>query len=268
MLQLTIEAAATAVPPRPAESDPTATIWRDEEGAVIALGKTLHDRHWVHVPGLGAFSFPLSAGGVTAMPEPTADPALVEDTFRRMVLPLALQAQGREVLHASAVRTQAGVVALCALSGTGKSTIACALSRRGHVLWADDAVCFETSGAEIDALPVPFSLRLRPASAAFFADTAAPNGLRSMEHRERLAAVFVLERAERRAELEQLEPASAFPAVLTHGYCFSMSDRERNGAMVQHYLELVDRVPVFRLAFPEGLDGLDDVLELIEGAVE
>jgi hypothetical protein len=184
-----------------------------------------------------------------------------------MILPLALQAHGREVLHASAVRAPAGIVALCARSGTGKSTIAYALNTRGHLLWADDAVCFEPNDAGIDTLPLPFSLRLRPASAAFFADRAVDNGLRSPEGREPLAALFVLERAAGPAALERLQPADAFPAVLTHGYCFTTNDRERTGAMVRNYLELVDHVPTFRLRFPDGLDGLDDVLELIEGAL-
>ena len=201
------------------------------------------------------------------MPEPVADPELVQDTFRRMVLPLALQAQGREVLHASGVRTGAGVVALCARAGTGKSTIACALSRRGHRLWADDAVVFEADRAGMEALPLPFTLRLRPASAAHFADGPVDSEPHTPLRPERLAAVFVLERRNGApAEVERLASASGFREVLTHGYCFSMHDRDRNAAMVRNYLELVDRVPAFRLSFPDGLDGLGELVTLIEDA--
>lgn len=267
MLQLTTAGEASMAPPAPAPSDPSVSVWREEDGTVVGLGQTIGDRDWLHLPRLGAFSFRRESGTVKAFPEPGADPALVQDAFRRMVLPLALQARGREVLHASAVRTEAGAIALCAVSGTGKSTLACALSGRGHTLWADDAVPFEISDGGPRALPLPFTLRLRPASAAFFGDAAA-DGVHVMPGPEPLAAVFVLERGtDDRAELERLAPADAFPAVLTHGYCFSMNDQARTGAMVNGYLELVERMPVFRLTFPEGLDGLEHVLDLIEGAV-
>jgi hypothetical protein len=268
MMQLTIAGADAPAPDPPDVSDPSATVWRDNDDVVVALGQTVRGSHWVHLLRVGAFSFPPRGGGVTAVPDAGTGPEVIEDAFRRMILPLALQAQGHEVLHASAVRTAAGVVALCARSGTGKSTIACALSKRGHVLWADDAVCFELREAQIDALPLPFTLRLRPASAAFFGRDAVDAEPRSSERPEPLAAVFVLERsAAGPAELERLRPADAFSEVLTHAYSFTIQERERTGAMVSNYLELVDRVPVFRLSFAPGLEQLDDLAEMIEEAV-
>lgn len=268
-MQLAITAKNSRAPAPPDVSDPSATVWRDDAGTLIAVGQTVGDRHWVHVPRLGAFSFARDDDDITAMPEPDADPDLVEDAYRRMVMPLALQARGHEVLHASAVRTKAGVVALCAVSGTGKSTIACALSRRGHLLWADDAVCFDPKEAAVEARPLPFTLRLRPASAALFVDEAATGELRSPAERERLARVFVLARTDTGGpRIERLAAADAFREVLTHGYCFSMHDRARNEAMVRNYLELVDRVPTYRVTFSEGLDRLDETLDVIEGAVD
>ena len=267
-MQLTIAEENPAAPPPPDLTDPSATVWRDDSGAVVALGQTIQDQHWVHVHGRGAFGFPSTHGGeVTAVPEPGAGADHVEDTFRRIVLPLALQAQGYEVLHASGVQTPAGVIALCAVAGTGKSTLACALSRRGHRLWADDAVCFELSSAGAHARPLPFTLRLRPASAAFFGHTPERDAPQLPESTERVAQIFVLERSESGGpQAERLTPAAAFREVLTHGYCFSMRDRARNAAMVRSYLELVDRVPVYRVTFSEGLDHLNETLDVIEAA--
>ena len=51
---------------------------------------------------------------------------------------------------------------------SGKSTIAYGLHRRGYRLWADDAVALEVSESAITALPLPFDVRLRPATAALF----------------------------------------------------------------------------------------------------
>ena len=265
-MQLTITEDRTGAPAAPDPSDPAATVWRDEEETIVAIGQTVGEQHWVHVPNLGDFTFARRGGGITAVPEPGASEALVEDAFRRMVMPLALQAQGREVLHASAAGLPAGVVALCAVSGTGKSTLACALSDSGHALWADDAVCFEARESGIEAVPVPFTLRLRPASAAHFADRGVDDGLHALDKSAPLAAVFVLERAQGAPRLERLPPADAFPAVLTHGYSFTLNDPERTRAMMTSYLELVDRVPVFRLTFSEGLDQLDALVAMIEGA--
>jgi hypothetical protein len=266
-VKLTIAEETSAAPSPPDISDTSATVWRDGAGAVVALGQTIGDEHWVHVPGRGAYSFRRKAGGVTAVPEPGTEGHLVEDTFRRIILPLALQAQGHEVLHASAVRTPAGVVALCAVAGTGKSTLACALSRRGHRLWADDAVCLEFAERSVHVRPLPFTLRLRPASAAFFGGAPRQGAVRVPDETVPLAAIFVLERAESGPpEVERLPATSAFRDVLTHAYCFDINDRARNEAMVQHYLELVDRVPVFGVRFSDGLDRLDNTLDAIEAA--
>jgi len=266
-VKLTIAEDSSAAPSPPDVTDSSANVWRDGAGEVVALGQTIADEHWVHVPGRGAFSFPRQAGDVTAVPEPGVTGELVEDTFRRIILPLALQAQGHEVLHASAVRTDAGVVALCAVAGTGKSTLACALSRRGHHLWADDAVCFELRGEGVHVRPLPFTLRLRPASAAFFGGAPRQGAVRVPAETAQLARVFVLERSESGdPEVERLPAAPAFREVLTHGYCFDINDRVRNAAMVQHYLELVDRIAVYRVRFAGGLDRLDETLDVIEAA--
>jgi hypothetical protein len=56
------------------------------------------------------------------------------------ILPNVSLARGREALHASAVETSTGVVAIAAPSGTGKSTLAAELIGRGSALFADDVL--------------------------------------------------------------------------------------------------------------------------------
>ena len=268
MLTLITRRDDRSAPPAPAESDAGVTVWRDNDGAVCGYGSSDGSDKWIHLPGVGAFRFQPGSAEVVAFPLPSAGTYLVQDAFNRSVLPLALQALGQEVLHASAVLARDRVVALCAVSGTGKSTIACALARRGHPLWADDAVCFDASRVPIRAVSLPFSLRLRPASAAYFA--TGENGSRIQLPTEsspaELGAVVVLERSELGAEpaLSRLTAAEAFTAALTHAYAFDTEEKARNGRMVTSYLELVDRVPVFRLAFSPGLEGLPQILDLLE----
>jgi hypothetical protein len=56
------------------------------------------------------------------------------------ILPNVAVMRGYEALHASAVESPAGVVALAAPSGMGKTTLALELMRRGWPLFADDVL--------------------------------------------------------------------------------------------------------------------------------
>jgi hypothetical protein len=271
MLNLSIERGEGQVPPIPDESDGGVTVWTDPNGAPCAYGRTVGEWRWIHIPPVGAFRFQLGSSEVTAFPLASAGSELVVDAFNRTILPLALQALGHEVLHASAVLLQNSVVAICAVSGTGKSTIARALAGRGHQLWADDAVCFDATARPVTAVQLPFALRLRPASAAFFGAGryAGDNGARASSSPAALGAVVVLERQLGSATptVHRLGGSEAFIATLTHGYAFDPEDKLRNAGMVRSYLELVDRVPVLRLTFSPGLEGLTTMVELLEQAL-
>src|SRR5438105_5056392 len=112
--------------------------WFDLQGNVCAYGYRQDERYCMHLPGLARYYFTFEAKEVFAIAEQTAQTDLVLDAYHRSILPLALQVFGMEVLHASAILTPSGVIAFGAISGTGKSTLAIGLSRRGYSLWADD----------------------------------------------------------------------------------------------------------------------------------
>jgi hypothetical protein len=230
---------------------------------VVAFGGRNRATRWMTVVGVGSFVFGDSAESVVAHPQPGVDDSLVEDAYRRTVLPLALQASGSEVLHASAVLTPPGVIALCAVSGTGKSTLAYALDVRGYPLWADDAVQFKVGSEQVDALPVPFTLRLKGEAATKFG--ALPAGVQHSDAAP-LAGVFVLERGSG-ATVTRLSSGDAFAAVLTHAYCFDLNDAERKRAMTDAYLRLCALVPVFHATLPDGLERLDESVDAILSTV-
>jgi len=68
------------------------------------------------------------------------------------VLPNVSIAHGNEALHACAVETGRGVVAIAAPSGTGKSTLAGELMRRGQPLFADDVLILSRASGVVEAL--------------------------------------------------------------------------------------------------------------------
>ena len=280
MLTLTMAGANVIAPPMPDLTDPSVQVWRDYDGTVCAYGHTVGGDHWMHVPGVGSFRFTSRADEVTAIAQPAALTDVIVDVYRRSVLPMALQALGQEVLHASAVLTPAGVVALCAESGTGKSTTAFGLGLRGHALWADDAVAFEVAERSILALPLPFEMRLLAEAASFFDHhrvAAVPASGREIAERPRsgpapLAALCVLKRTPggpegRGLEVVRRSAVGAFLAVLPHAYCFSLHDLDRKRRMMEQYLDLTARVPVFEVRFQAGLDALEAVLDGIEREV-
>ena len=64
--------------------------------------------------------------------------------------------------------------------------------------------------------------------------------------------------------IHRILPIHAFPAALTHAYCFSLEDMERKRRMMLAYLALVREVPVFTIRFSTGLEALPELLENIE----
>jgi hypothetical protein len=251
-------------------------VWRDEQGTRLASCHSVDGRRRVDVVGVGSFRFGALADTVTAHPWTSVPAKVIEETYYRSVLPVVLQARGTEVLHASAVHA-GGVVAICGASGTGKSTLAFALSRRGHRLWADDALAIGLRGPSPVAFPVPFEIRLRPRAVTFFGlgrqtavAASAPGPREPADQSEApLAAVLVLSRYDEKArdrsvQVERLRPTAALTALLAHAYCFSLEDPDLKRRMVERYMALAARVPVFALRFRPGFELLPGVLDQVE----
>jgi hypothetical protein len=228
----------------------------------------------MHLPGLASFRFSSRGDEVAAAVNYSTNEELVVDAYRRRVLPMALHVSGREVLHASAFRSSAGVIALCADSETGKSTIAAGLQGRGYPLWADDLVAFEISERGSRALSLPFTMRLRASAAALFDRDAPPftsdEDFTPANETAPLVAICVLRRQDTEARpvvVRSLSSAQAFAAVLSHAWSFALQDGERKRRMINNYLELVSRVPVFDIAFQPGLENLPAILDAVEDVV-
>ena len=246
-------------------------VWRDPAGTARGYVYSRESRDCVLLPGLAVFEFERAGGHVTAFPEAPPRPERIEEAFYRCVLPMALQARGCEALHASAVQTPSGaVVGFPGLARTGKSTLAVGLTRRGYPLWANDALVLDVSEAPVRALPVPFSVRLRPDSEAFFGGRGRSQ--QWIDHRRSepvpLAALCVLKRSRERHDavvhVRRLSPKTAFLALLTHACCFTTEEVERKRRTMANYLSLVTRVPVFEISFVAGFQHFAEVLDGVE----
>jgi len=240
---------------------------------VLGYDHVVGEHGWVEFVELASYRFPLKGGRVTAFAHEGVRTELIRDAYERAVLPVALQASGREVLHASANVSPLGVIAMCGPSGIGKSTIARALAERPLPQWADDAVVLEVARSAIEAVAVPFAPRLWPDAARYFASregTRPWRGPSAAARRAPLALLVVLEREKRSwrrravVEVEPLRAADAFAAVLPHAYCFRLGDLARKRRMMRQYLEICSRVPVVSVRFRPGLENLPAILAAIE----
>ncbi len=280
-LKLTIVRDRGSIPRPPwDESDPAVHARRNADGSIWAYSYEDGSEQWMHVPGIASFRFGAGGDDAVVVPESgsTVDQALIEDTYHRAVLPVALQAHGREVLHASAVLSPDGVVAFCARSQTGKSTVAYGLHRRGYNVWADDTLVFDSTAEPVQAVPYPYRLRIREESADYFEleelrkhDTSSWTALeQAQDEPAPLACIFLLERDEQSGtvvETVRLKPADALAGVLEHAYWFRL-DAERTRQMIGKYLTLATQVPVFRLRFRAALDHLPEMLDEVQSIVK
>ena len=278
MLSLVILPADETLPTRPDFSQPDVNVWSSPEGLLCAFSHSQDERHWLHWPGVASFSFSAGSEAVTAVPYVPPRYDLIKTTFHHSVLPLVLQALGREGLHSSGVLTPKGVVGFCGKAHTGKSTLAYAMSRRGFPLWSDDALVWEKEGAGFRAVGLPFEPKLRPPALSFFGhgSLAEVQGSRAeaSERTAPLAAVCVLTRTtpdsgESPISIRRLTGGRALTTLLDHAHCFSPYNVVRTRQMMLSYLSLLDRVPIFEVRFEPSLSRIFQLVDaIVESVVE
>jgi hypothetical protein len=230
--------------------------WYDGAGRLVARGGRHDGSWWMEWPGLGTFTFG-EDGPVTVHPVAPGLDDRLRDSFSRGVLPVALLGRGFEALHASAVEGPDGVVALCASSGTGKSTLALALAGGGRAHWADDTVVYHLPDHHAVTVRLPCVPRIDdvPRGPAQDAGVAPAAG-----DRRPLARVYHLVRDERLDPREPVfspvPPAARFERLLAHAHPFEMATEERRRAFISTLLEVARGIDQWECRFAPSLEAL------------
>jgi hypothetical protein len=238
--------------------------WFDHAGYLVAEGGRREHGWWMHWPHLATFSFG-DDGGVEAVPIVPSLEAAIEDVFRRGVIPVVLLARGFEALHAGGVLSNRGVVALCATSGTGKSTLAAALGARGLPHVADDTVLYAIEGGRPAAFPLPFEPRLDAAASAAVTRSLAWSlvspGSRPLQSAYHLVRDDTLD--PRRPRFEPVEGRGRFERLLRHALPFEMGGAERSRAFIDALLACSREVHVWDCRFAPDLAALPDLADAV-----
>ncbi|MDQ3435171.1 MAG: hypothetical protein M3481_10915 [Actinomycetota bacterium] len=254
-----------------------ATAWRSLFGdGQVFSGQRAADGSWRLAYGQDALFF-VSADADTVLcgPEDPQDPAW-QRVLLDAVLMVASVAAGFEVLHAGAVGTSAGVVAVAAESGGGKSSLVAELMRRGHPLFCDDILVLDRGPDGVRSHPgppvmnVPVSPEHFPIAEigsvlATFGDEAWI-AVRHVARRPRpLAAVCLLERGP--DTTTQVQHLQASPLHLRPHVRPLRVPVERDRARFELLADLAETVPVYRVCVGSEMPP-PGVADIVEGVLE
>ena len=243
--------------------------WLDSEGRLVATGGRLRGRWWMHWRGLATFWFS-EAGAVHAEAARGAGERDLRDIYVRGVVPVVMLARGFEGLHAGAIMEPAGVVGLCANSGTGKSTISLALAASGAGHFADDTLMYRIEAGRASAYRLPFPVRVDAAARVALGEgaslAAAPPALPAEAPIHRIYHLVRDAKLEPgRPEFVDVPPSRRFEVLLTHAHPFDLGDEDRRRSFIESLMTLARTVDVCECRFAPDLAALRLLAESIRG---
>ena len=243
--------------------------------------------------GLADFSFDTAGRNICCYPLPQTPPQTLRHLVLDQVLPLVLNLRGQEVLHATAVLTQAGVCAFTGLTGTGKSTLAANFLQAGFAVMSDDCLVIEEQQAQVRAVPAYPGLRLWDDALVALRDGAkqlAPVAHYTTKRRivatdtltnfptqpQPLIRIYALVRQDvnqdmgktaetggqvsvQSVQIERLSWQEAYAELLPHLFRFDITDRQMMKRQFEWLAGIIEKVPVSRLIVPAGFERLDAV---------
>jgi hypothetical protein len=291
-LRLSTDLPFTSLPKWPRDGRPPDLVLR-RAPIPNTLQDTIHDRRLLSIKSDGTaflnfhgyfrmLIFPAGTAVIDVQPDvPIVE---IEGYLLSYVAGLILHQRGQLPLHASCVVVDERAIAICGRSGRGKSTLAAAFVRAGHRLLSDDIVVvgFPDGG---DAVAVPGSPHLRLNPDSIWANGLDPTGIfegraedqKRIWRREAtdfapvpLAALIRLELAPEgcRPQLTRLSGPGAILPLQDVVYRLRLGCRlGRGGDIAFAALRLAGKLAIHQLDRPQGLEGLDQTVAQIIGAI-
>jgi hypothetical protein len=255
-----------------AQNRPALQIWENKESGFLRLEYCDGNTFWLNRQGSSIWAeWPDS--------QTLADAATY---LFGPVLGLLLRLRGVNCLHSSAVVIGDGAVAFVGAAGTGKSTTAAALARRGFAVMSDDVVAIRECAKTFHVLPafpficlLPSSVEmLEGASRALPAFTPnwdkrcfslAEPGLRFEQHSQPLRAIYLLDDspAETPLQVRSVSPREALVELVRNSYATRALDGRAHASEFPALARLVSSVPVRRIVGHLQARNLDHLCQLV-----
>jgi hypothetical protein len=191
------------------------------------------------------------------------------------VIPPVIALRGSYVLHAAAVRTEAGVCVFAGDSGAGKSTIAAQLAVIGGDFLTDDCLVIDEQGGTVVARASHPSLKLRDDALQFLNSGCAGEPVADYTSKRRIRAssfgasaglapqpvvrLYFLTRGDDETAatshplIQRLSPRDAFVKLVKHGIRLDTGDRALLEREFQFTRRIVASVPAALLSLPDDL---------------
>lgn len=182
-----------------------------------------------------------------------------EDAWQRLliaqVLPFAALLQGLEVFHASAVVINGQAVAFVGSSGSGKTSLALELCRRGTSFLADDVLALERAGTRLLGHPGSTVAGVLHTEAETTDPSEAPVAVNARERIMRmpgvtepapLGALFFLDRRIDGPKQPRFEPTTNAQLLLAATFNFVLATPERLRGLLD-VCALAAQLPVERI---------------------
>ncbi len=198
--------------------------------------------------------------------------------FLGTVLGYLCHQRGVFPLHAATLRVDDRTIAIAGPPGAGKSTLAYALSQRGHRPLSDDVTVIRDGADRVEI--VPAFPRLKLWRSALDAAGVGTGGLKRVRPQLEkfdlrpqgdfdlaplsLDAVLVLGEAPD-AALSRLAPTAAFPAIQAHvSRRLTAIALGHQGRLFTTTARIVSTVPIYRLLRPKRFEDLPKIVTLVE----
>ena len=282
-----LPAAASGVPaawrferrlPRPADG-PWFVIWSRPDGDPWVRAYRSNGAYRIQYCNCAEFELDAGRGAIAG-----DTIACTEEMFRHFlvdqVAPLAMSLES-PVLHASSVAIDGRLAAFTGPGGTGKSTLATALARRGHAIGADDALFVRACGGRVTAVPAYPGVRLwNDSERALAGDLAGAgrtepvakqrfsSGLRPARGETVLTRIYLLDPAPADTIVfARLSARDAVIELLRETYRLALDDRRARARELDALTAIASSVSCWRLSFPRRLDAWSALAADVEAHV-
>jgi hypothetical protein len=258
--------------------------WYDARGQVCIACQETSKGSLLRFSAGTSFLFDQHRALITAYHDASVPTATLRHLLIDQVIPRVLAAQGKVVLHASAVRVAGGCIGFLGASGAGKSTLAASFLSTGLDLICDDALLLLPQEESVIAVPSYAGCRLCPASAAQLRNHLRPlAAINPLMRKQRFAPCGPMHRAEPYEliglfslsspsgqhadgvpEVRKSSGSDAFTDLIRHTLVANPREPRHQTAQLSALAQLVNsRIGFFSLSYPQRFTALP----LVQAAV-